>query len=56
LFNQTNGYKSLNADQWKMYFEFATTVTKDFQGYDSGDAWPLIIDDFVEFVNENKNG
>lgn len=43
-----NGYKAINFDQWKMYFEFATSVASDFSNYNDTDAWPLIIDMYVE--------
>lgn len=44
----SDGYKAMNYDQWKMYFEFANSVASDFSNYNSCDAWPLLIDLYVE--------
>jgi len=47
----------MNKDQWNNVFEFY----KNFQDqdvvtvYDSDGAWPVMIDEFVEFIKE-KNG
>lgn len=52
---ENDSQKGLNFDQWIMYFEFATSVSSDFKGYDPNDAWPLIIDEYVEFVKEEQS-
>lgn len=46
---EPNGYQSLNYDQWKMFFEFATTIRKDFSNYQEESAWPVIIDHYVSY-------
>jgi DCN1-like protein 4/5 len=43
-----NCYKGLNYDQWQMFLLFNKTVTLDYSNYDINDAWPVILDDFVQ--------
>jgi DCN1-like protein 4/5 len=43
-------YKSVNSDQWLLFFEFATSVKPDFSDYDPNGAWPVIIDEYVEWA------
>jgi len=43
-------YKVINSDQWLLFFEFATTVRPDFSDYDPNGAWPVIIDEYVEWA------
>lgn len=45
--DEPKGYRAINLDQWKMWFEFATTVPSDLSTYDESGAWPLIIDNYV---------
>eukprot|EP01128_Nolandella_sp_AFSM9_P009370 TRINITY_DN5980_c0_g1_i1.p1 TRINITY_DN5980_c0_g1~~TRINITY_DN5980_c0_g1_i1.p1 ORF type:complete len:330 (+),score=67.61 TRINITY_DN5980_c0_g1_i1:101-991(+) len=44
--------KGINKDTWKMLFRFVSEIgTKPaFCGYSVDDAWPVVLDDFVEFV------
>jgi len=44
-----NCYKGLNYDQWQMFLLFNKTVALDYSNYDINDAWPVILDDFVQF-------
>lgn len=41
------GYRAINMDQWKMWYEFAHTVPVDLSSYDESGAWPLVIDNYV---------
>jgi DCN1-like protein 4/5 len=43
-------YKVVNSDQWLLFFEFATSVRPDFSDYDPNGAWPVIIDEYVEWA------
>lgn len=45
--------KTLNIDQWKMFVEFSNNIKKDFSNYDSNDAWPLLYDNYVDWVKRN---
>jgi len=47
---QTKSYKVINKDQWACFLEFSRNVKKDLSNYDNSEAWPLLIDEFVEFI------
>ncbi|XP_075509876.1 uncharacterized protein LOC142546188 isoform X1 [Primulina tabacum] len=47
-------YKTMNMDQWIGLYRFCKEISfPDLQNYDSGDAWPLILDNFVEWLRES---
>lgn len=49
-------YKIINRDQWNSLLEFIKTVdTNDFTGYDDEGAWPVMLDEFVEWYKERSN-
>ena len=41
--------KSLSKDQWNVYYEFVNSVADDLSDYDAEDAWPCLIDEYVEW-------
>jgi len=43
-------YKALNMDQWMCFLEFCKTTKMDLSNYDCSASWPLVIDDFVEWL------
>uniref|UniRef100_A0A5B7CDX3 Defective in cullin neddylation protein n=1 Tax=Davidia involucrata TaxID=16924 RepID=A0A5B7CDX3_DAVIN len=46
-------YKVMNMDQWIGFFRFCNEISfPDLQNYDLSQAWPLILDNFVEWVRE----
>jgi len=48
-------YKIINRDQWNSLLEFIKTVdTADFSGYDDEGAWPVMLDEFVEWHKEKS--
>ncbi|KAL6221371.1 hypothetical protein ACLB2K_009122 [Fragaria x ananassa] len=48
-------YRALNADQWRHFYRFCKEISfPDLEDYDSDQAWPVIIDNFVEWMKENK--
>ena len=39
-------------DLWQMMYEFAITVKEVGKDYSEADAWPVFLDNFVEFMKE----
>ncbi|CAL5373491.1 unnamed protein product [Camellia sinensis] len=46
-----NDYKVINMDQWTSFLQ---DKLSDLKNYDTTEAWPLILDDFVEWMREEK--
>ncbi|KAL2338195.1 hypothetical protein Fmac_012641 [Flemingia macrophylla] len=50
-----NDYKVINKDQWMGFFRFCNEISfPTFNGYDPELAWPLILDNFVDWVREKQ--
>ncbi|CAL5376160.1 unnamed protein product [Camellia sinensis] len=50
-----NDYKVINMDQWTSFLQFCHQISfPDLKNYDTTEAWPLILDDFVEWMREEK--
>ncbi|CAL5376319.1 unnamed protein product [Camellia sinensis] len=50
-----NDYKVINMDQWTSFLRFCSQDSfPDLKNYDTIEAWPLILDDFVECMREEK--
>uniref|UniRef100_A0A673FUQ4 DCN1-like protein n=1 Tax=Sinocyclocheilus rhinocerous TaxID=307959 RepID=A0A673FUQ4_9TELE len=52
VFNQfleQSKYKVMNKDQWYNVLEFSRTVNTDLSNYDEDGAWPVMLDEFVEW-------
>eukprot|EP00029_Vermamoeba_vermiformis_P006386 TRINITY_DN2486_c0_g1_i1.p1 TRINITY_DN2486_c0_g1~~TRINITY_DN2486_c0_g1_i1.p1 ORF type:complete len:256 (-),score=46.42 TRINITY_DN2486_c0_g1_i1:22-735(-) len=47
-------YRVVNIDQWKMFFDFAHSIAADLSDYTEDSAWPVIIDEYVEAVKDQK--
>ncbi|KAF9265792.1 hypothetical protein L218DRAFT_859278 [Marasmius fiardii PR-910] len=49
--NEKGTYKATNKDLWIMMLEFCQSVKPTLEGYDESgdDAWPTLLDDFVEW-------
>lgn len=55
LKNQTD-YKVINMDQWTNFLRFCQEVSfPDLENYDLDQAWPVILDNFVEWMREKQN-
>uniref|UniRef100_A0A7S2C2E8 Defective in cullin neddylation protein n=1 Tax=Octactis speculum TaxID=3111310 RepID=A0A7S2C2E8_9STRA len=42
----------ITADQWNSFLEFSITIGADLSGYDDDSAWPVLLDEFVEWKRE----
>ncbi|BFZ60099.1 hypothetical protein YB2330_001121 [Saitoella coloradoensis] len=48
--------KVVNRDQWLSFWEFTREVEEgdDMKGYSEDQAWPTLIDGFVEWVRKKE--
>jgi DCN1-like protein 4/5 len=51
---EQKSYKALNMDQWMSFLEFSRTIKKDFSNYDENGAWPVLLDEYVEWYRERE--
>ncbi|KAF8393074.1 hypothetical protein HHK36_021315 [Tetracentron sinense] len=50
-----NDYKVVNMDQWMGFLRFCNEISfPDLNNYDPELAWPLILDNFVEWMREKQ--
>jgi len=49
-------YKVMNFDQWQNFLEFNKAIAVDLHNYDEGSAWPVMFDDYVQYVRGSKAG
>ncbi|XP_065221682.1 DCN1-like protein 4 [Planococcus citri] len=48
-------YKVINKDQWCNILEFSRTINSDLSNYDIDGAWPVMLDEFVEWLKNPSN-
>ncbi|XP_076895801.1 uncharacterized protein LOC143548569 [Bidens hawaiensis] len=49
-------YKVINMDQWMGFYRFCNEISfPDFNNYDEELAWPLILDNFVDWVKSKQS-
>ncbi|CAN1179019.1 DCN1-like protein 4 [Linum perenne] len=50
-----NDYKVINMDQWMGFYRFCNEISfPDLSNYDPELAWPLILDNFVEWIRAKQ--
>lgn len=54
-FIEQSKYKVINKDQWCNILEFSRSILPDLSNYDEDGAWPVLLDEFVEWYRENKS-
>ncbi|TYG67153.1 hypothetical protein ES288_D05G055400v1 [Gossypium darwinii] len=51
-----NDYKVINSDQWINFLRFCKEISfPDLENYDAIQAWPLILDNYVEWMREKHS-
>lgn len=53
---QPKAPRVINKDQWNNIFEFSRTINTDLSNYSIDGAWPVLLDDFVEYLQRNRQG
>uniref|UniRef100_A0A8C5ADW8 DCN1-like protein n=1 Tax=Gadus morhua TaxID=8049 RepID=A0A8C5ADW8_GADMO len=53
-FARQSKYKVINKDQWCNVLEFSRTINLDLSNYDEDGAWPVMLDEFVEWYKERQ--
>lgn len=52
-FVQERHSKAISRDTWAQLLDFVNTVEPSLSNYDPDGAWPYLIDEFVDYLNEN---
>jgi len=46
---------SVSRDTWEMFLVFVSKIGHNLDSYDESEAWPSLLDDFVEYENDRQN-
>lgn len=49
---EASRYKVINKDQWCNVLEFSRSVANDLSNYDEDGAWPVLLDEFVDWFRK----
>ncbi|GAO52041.1 hypothetical protein G7K_6129-t1 [Saitoella complicata NRRL Y-17804] len=52
---ETRPEKTVPKDTWNLLYDFAKNVDADFGNYDEDGAWPVTLDEFVEWMRGRGN-
>ncbi|GMT04249.1 hypothetical protein PENTCL1PPCAC_26423 [Pristionchus entomophagus] len=55
-FMNTEYGKAVTKDTWNLLFDFAFNIKSDLSNYDEEGAWPVVLDNFVQWVRPRLNG
>eukprot|EP00057_Strongylocentrotus_purpuratus_P013621 XP_011668095.1 PREDICTED: DCN1-like protein 5 isoform X1 [Strongylocentrotus purpuratus] len=55
-FLEKTKYKVINKDQWCNILEFSRAIRPDLSNYDEDGAWPVTLDEFVEWFRLHQTG
>eukprot|EP00898_Chlorokybus_atmophyticus_P001945 jgi/Chlat1/2751/Chrsp187S02930 len=47
-------YKAMNQDQWLGFLRLSDEVKTDFSNYDENQAWPLLMDNYVDWGRDRR--
>ena len=48
--------RGVSLDEWMMILQFCREVKADLSNFNDDGAWPLLLDDYVEFQREKDGG
>jgi DCN1-like protein 4/5 len=51
---QPKAPRVINKDQWNNIYEFSRTIDVNLSTYSIDGAWPVLLDDFVDFLQKKR--
>lgn len=55
-FLERRGTRGITRDTWDLYLLFTRTIKEDLSNYNEMEAWPSLLDEFVEEQREQAHG